>query len=1082
MNAPLTAAPAGQQVADLQPAVDAQHPWLGLASFTEETRGFFHGREEEVAELARRVQRKLLTILFGQSGLGKTSILRAGIVPRLRPEGYCPVYVRVDYSPESPPPSEQIKQAIFRATESSGQWTKPGVAVAGESLWEFLHHRDDLLLDAGGRPVIPLLIFDQFEEIFTLAQADDAGRQRAAQFIDDLADLVENRLPKVLEAKLDQDETVAERFDFGRADYRILIALREDYLAHLESVKGVMPSITQNRMRLARMNGQQALAAVLKPGGRLVSQEVAEAIVRFIAGGAELRNAEVEPSLLSLICRELNNARIAQGRSEISADLLAGSHDTILAEFYERALADQPAAVRKVIEDQLLTDSGFRESLAEERVRKAFAEAGAAPDALATLVNRRLLRIEERLDMRRVELTHDVLCGVVKASRQVRLEREALEEAERRLAAQREREAATRKALIRARQIAAGCAVLAIVAIGAGIFGVVGMKRAQQAEAMAHQTQLLAETARGESERLIVYLLDDFYRELEPVGRLEVVGELARRALDYYQGLPVELRTTDTQRNQALAQARHGAVLRNQGRIVEARQMLDTSIPTLDELRAKGDTSEATAIGLALGLMAQAKLGPGGGGSEAVEAIAPARRAVEVLKPGAEAQGASVALRRTYAAALTQLGFIEQRTGRNEAALATLQAALDAYRGIDDLKSDNDAAANFGITSGWLMDALNQAGRPAEALAVGDEGRRVASQVLERQPTHMLALRARALLSSNVATVSENELQQSRRFAASEDAARDWMLLSRTDPTNVISRHNLGVARTNAGNALFDLGRPREALAKHLESREAQEALAARSAMLAGRLSVAHFVAALTAGELGQMALSERYQAESLRYYGLWKNAFPAGSYEAQFWPKADPVFEAEFALVQGDLARARAVTRGAREGLLQVRPGDDPGRQREQASFLRRLHAALGRVELESDDFVAAEKHFRLLAEARHASPTRTMSERREEAEDAARWALALARSDRADEARPLAARALAFEREVHALKTDDQMHKWNLAIALVAAAHANPGQAKALVSEAQAIFDSMPQEARALRTSRWIESLIADARRSLR
>jgi hypothetical protein len=60
--------------------------------------------------------------------------------------------------------------------------------------------------------------------------------------------------------------------------------------------------------------------------------------------------------------------------------------------------------------------------------------------------------------------------------------------------------------------------------------------------------------------------------------------------------------------------------------------------------------------------------------------------------------------------------------------------------------------------------------------------------------------------------------------------------------------------------------------------------------------------------------------------------------------------------------------------------------------------------------------------------------------------------------------------------------MHKWNLAIALVAAAHANPGQAKALVSEAQAIFDSMPQEARALRTSRWIESLIADARRSLR
>src|SRR5678815_5226896 len=79
-------------------AVDEEHPWLGLASFTEETRAYFYGREDEIAELCRRVQRKLLTILFGQSGLGKTSILRAGIVPRLRPEGYCPVYVRIDYS------------------------------------------------------------------------------------------------------------------------------------------------------------------------------------------------------------------------------------------------------------------------------------------------------------------------------------------------------------------------------------------------------------------------------------------------------------------------------------------------------------------------------------------------------------------------------------------------------------------------------------------------------------------------------------------------------------------------------------------------------------------------------------------------------------------------------------------------------------------------------------------------------------------------------------------------------------------------------------------------------------------------
>jgi AAA+ ATPase superfamily predicted ATPase len=173
--------------------VDERNPWLGLASFTEETRAYFFGRDEEVAELARRVQRKLLTVLFGQSGLGKTSILRAGLVPRLRSQGYCPIYVRIDYGKDSPQPAEQIKEAISRAARHFGEWTQSGVAVAGESLWEYLHHRDDVLRDEAGKTLIPLLIFDQFEEIFTLAQSDDFGRARAAKFIEELADLVENR-------------------------------------------------------------------------------------------------------------------------------------------------------------------------------------------------------------------------------------------------------------------------------------------------------------------------------------------------------------------------------------------------------------------------------------------------------------------------------------------------------------------------------------------------------------------------------------------------------------------------------------------------------------------------------------------------------------------------------------------------------------------------------------------------------------------------------------------------------------------------------------------------------------------------
>jgi hypothetical protein len=1054
------------------PVVDARQPWLGLNSFTESTSGWFYGREEEIAELARRVQRKPLTVLFGQSGLGKTSILRAGLVPRLRPEGYCPVYVRLDHAGNAPPPAEQIKQAIYRETLDSGTWTQTGAAVAGESLWEFLHHRDDVLHDAAGRTLTPLLIFDQFEEIFTLAQGNDAGRARAAEFIDELADLVENRPPRALEARLDDDDSIVERFDFARCDYRILIALREDYLAHLEALKAAMPSITQNRMRLARMTGQQALDAVLKPGGRLVSQEVAEAIVRFVAGGAELRNAEVEPSLLSLICRELNAARIAQGRAEISADLLAGSHASILAEFYERALADQPPGVRRFIEDQLLTDSGFRENIAQERVLKVFAEAGATPEALATMVDRRLLRVEERLDIRRVELTHDVLCSVVGASRAARLEREAREAAEAQLAAQHEREAATRRALVRARQIAAVCGLLAVLAVGAAGFGIYAMR---QAEA----TRAFAETARGESERLIVYLLDDFYRELEPVGRLEIVGELAKRALAYYDGLPAALRGDDTRRNQALAQARYGLVLRNQGRNDESRQVLDAAIPTLDGLRARGDTSEATAIGLALGLIAQSRLVLD---TRSSDALADAQRAVDLLRAPAQAAGSTPALRRAYAAALTQAGFVQQRTNRNDEALATLTAAREAYRVVDGLASDGDAQVNFGITTSWLMDALSTAGRASDALRIGDEARAVVTQLLERQPTHLLALRARALVNGSASGAHAEQMRPAARLQAAAAAAQDWLLLARVDPTNAITVHNLGVTHREESQALLDLGRPREAAARLVVDRKLQEALAVKSVMVAGSISDSLSRAARVQAELGQMAQAEQLEADWWPHFRRWRQQFVPDSFEARFWARVDPVLQVESAQSAGNAARARAAAKGAREALLDVDPGTDPDRRRVRALHLRRLHAALVRVELEANDFAAAERESRGVAAARRELPLDVLEARSNHADDLASWALALARLGRVDEARPHAEKALALQRELHAMADGDELHKRDLAFALVAAAWVDPPRARERLAEARAAFDTLPAEARGLRTSRWIDGLIAEAQRALR
>ena len=1039
--------------------VDAQHPWLGLASFTEETRPYFHGREEEVGELSRRVQRKLLTVLFGQSGLGKTSILRAGIVPRLRPEGYCPVYVRIDYSSNTPPPAEQIKQAIFRATQASGQWTQAGVAEEGESLWEFLHHRDDILKDANGKTVIPLLIFDQFEEIFTLAQADDAGRKRAAQFIEDLADLVENRPPRALEARLEEDDTLSDRFDFGRADYRILIALREDYLAHLESVKAAMPSITQNRMRLAPMTGQQALQAVMKPGGKLVSQEVAESIVRFIAGGSELQNAEVEPSLLSLICRELNNARLAQGKSEISADLMAGSHDTILKEFYERALADQPPGVRKVIEDNLLTDSGYRENLAEENILNDFAEVGAKPDALALLVNRRLLRIEERLDIRRVELTHDVLCGVVKASRSERLSREAKATAERQLVEQKERVARTRAALVKARKIAFGAGALAVVAVASAIWGFISTNRAKEAEAKAQATQAQAERARGEAEKLVAFLLDDFQLELEPIGRLDIVASLAKRAMDYYGGLPAELRSNATERNRALAEVRYALSLRNLGKLDEAQKAAEDAVAVLGKVKEAGDATEPTLIGLAMGTSALGRIYNQQG--KFADSGKASGKAYDLIRPVATAPGASVPARRAMGEIAVAHGFNALRNGENKESVEILENARAALRSIDGLQlGDLNSAALYVEATAWQMDAYMADGRTADAIKPGEEARVVADGVLEKRPGHMMALRARGLLLSNFGDIENDRLRFKSSIPFYAAAVRDYDNYVKVDPGNTITWNNLAAQQQALGLMTEGIGQQREGL-KHLRAAARSASQGGLTAVRAQNAANIWWHIARIETDLGSHEAARAALAESRRLLEFSYREAPEGSFRRGNLSTLADANEAGVAFGRGDFvaARDRALDVARR---LEALKTQTPPQARARAENLSGALELAGLASYMLRDYATAESLARRAIETgKDTPPPSSPFQKVFLADRHILHAQSLAKLGRLVEAR----RALEPAEKIYASFGDTREAGWirmRQSGLMLARALAYPGDSRRHLAEAARAIDEQPAELR--------------------
>ena len=418
-----------------KPAVDTQNPWPGLDAYTENVQEFFHGRVQEADKLFRHIRRAVLTVFFGQSGLGKTSLLQAALFPRLRREGFLPVLLRLDYE-DAAPLSKQVLKSLGLALDTAKLAEVPRPA-GSETLWEYFHRRHD----GAGKPVVPVLVFDQFEELFTLGHASEASRDRCAALLEELADLVENRAPSVLEHRFDESPNLVECFIFDQQEYRVLLSLREDYLPPLEDIQARMPALGQNRMRLTRMNGQQAFEAVSKPGGDLVSPDVCREIVRSVAANrlgratavvgqtAEdgLTSWEVEPSLLSLFCSELNLERQGQGLEQITPDLLKTSSNRILQTFYDRCVGNEVEAVRQFIEDELLTEDGSRDDMALEKAQKALAQRGAPPASLERLVERRLLHVEERLGVPRIELTHDVLTDVVKKSRDERRQREAAE-------------------------------------------------------------------------------------------------------------------------------------------------------------------------------------------------------------------------------------------------------------------------------------------------------------------------------------------------------------------------------------------------------------------------------------------------------------------------------------------------------------------------------------------------------------------------------------------------------------------------------------------------------------------------------
>jgi hypothetical protein len=400
----------------MDPNAHTRYP--GAQPFADDdlSRRLFFGRGVQSTELTNQILANRLVVLYGRSGLGKTSLLHAGVAPRLREEGHLPLSVRVNDTERGPIAS------VFAGIEAEAR--RQGIEyVAGsiESMWAFFRTvefwRDDLLL-------VPVLILDQFEELFTLQ-----SEERRSAFLVEIGHLLRGVAP---EGYVDPNGSSRP------PSLRVVFSLREDYLGLLDDGADLIPEILDERFRITPLGVPAATEALVEPA-RVEDSAFAtpafaydplavQAIVEFLChrrvAGVRRDSRTIDPFQLQLICQRVE--RIVRDRAPnragepVTLKELGGSRalEATLRRFYLDILRAVPrrdrAAVQRLCQEILISSEGRRLSLEENTIVDTV---GLSPERLRDLVARRLLRIEQRADNSYYELSHDALIEPVLGAR-----------------------------------------------------------------------------------------------------------------------------------------------------------------------------------------------------------------------------------------------------------------------------------------------------------------------------------------------------------------------------------------------------------------------------------------------------------------------------------------------------------------------------------------------------------------------------------------------------------------------------------------------------------------------------------------
>src|SRR5215213_8772762 len=380
-------------------------PYVGPRSFRKEQRQFFFGRDEEADELVSIITAHSAVLLYSQSGAGKTSLLNAKLIPKLeedenfhvlppmRVQGQLPANLKV---------GRQTNIFVLNALMSCGTFdvTKSNM---GTTFCDFVgqcgQHTNEY-----GEPKPTVMVFDQFEELFTSYPGRWADRE---DFFRQIGEVLEGNPKKGLP---------------GNPLLRVIFCMREDYIAELDPYLPLLPEKLRTRFRLEHLRENKALTAIKKPlekTDRAYAPGVAEQLVKNLLRiptqsmtDTPMMGLYVEPVQLQVVCQSLWDNLMPQ-ETVITAEHLEkyGDVSEALSRFYEKSIESvskdtgvSEETLRYWFGNTLITPEGTRAP-----VNRGKDTTGSMPNAaIDKLEAMRLIKGEwPGTNVRRHELGHD---------------------------------------------------------------------------------------------------------------------------------------------------------------------------------------------------------------------------------------------------------------------------------------------------------------------------------------------------------------------------------------------------------------------------------------------------------------------------------------------------------------------------------------------------------------------------------------------------------------------------------------------------------------------------------------------------